>query len=310
MAVKGTKKVEGEWSKKYGIGSFNIIGVNMSYQELKDAGFYVKEEDLEKEREFTGDDEGIPTIRLEFACESLEGLKRKFTFFVKNENNESKAGNFEFINDQAKNGWSTSEKKYIPKNAEYALYFTGEDDNLNPRPAKQGEYNVMSFLRCAMAIDWKNGGTLSYDWRKIFQGNVKEIREDLASEFKQNVVVACTIATKDTDNGPKQVESFYQYAFAPGGYYKTLLNHGTYSESDVQKLHASKEGNVGKKGKDRTFLNALEELIIKMTDKEYPCKDMFHLGKIKDFSPEDHGEMSDKAIISTDTTEPVNTSRY
>ncbi len=91
MAVTGNVKTTTEWSKSYGLASYEVLGCNLSYKELKDLGFYVKDEDLDKDREFTGDKEGIRTVRLEFACKSVgqNSKLKKFTFWLEDSNDRN-----------------------------------------------------------------------------------------------------------------------------------------------------------------------------------------------------------------------------
>ena len=107
MAVKGNKKQEKEFSKTYGFAPYQVLGVNLSYKALKELGFWVKDEDLESDRDFVGDDEGVPTVMMEFACRATTpgNRLRKFTFWLKKQNDRNKEDSpkgdlFKFINDQ------------------------------------------------------------------------------------------------------------------------------------------------------------------------------------------------------------------
>lgn len=321
MAVHGQRKQENTYSKSYGIGAFEILGVNMSYPELKEAGFYVKDEDLDKEREFVKEREGIDTVMLEFACKTVGANPKykRFTFFLEDKNDRNKEDSekgplYKFINEQGSTAWSKKPNTYVPLNPEYAEYFTGKDDAYNPRPAKVGEEQLMAFMRCAMAIDYKAGGTISYDTKKFFRGSFKEIQSDLKSDFLQTVVVATTIKVKETEDGVKEVESFYPYAFAPGSYYKLLLNKKDrkFTQEDIDAILERKRKNKAKEGK-KSWINPLEEMVVKMADLDYGCKDAFYLGVIKDFDGEAHVETSTDAIVPDESyseTDEEDTSKY
>src|SRR6266496_2672427 len=115
MAVTGTVKTEnsGNFSKKIGLGAFQICGVNLSYEELKEKGFYVKDEDLSKDRDFIGERDGVTTVMLEFALKEVgksHPLMKKISFFLADEDRESKnnSGSFQWINAQGNTSYARS----------------------------------------------------------------------------------------------------------------------------------------------------------------------------------------------------------
>lgn len=318
MAITGQKKEQKEFSKSYGLAAYEVLGVNLKYKELKELGFYVKEEDLETERDFTGERDGNQTVQLEFACKSVgsNSKLKRFSFWLENKNDrnnpESEKGDlYKFINDQGSTAWSKKANEYTPLNPEYAKYFTGEDDALNPRPAKVGEEAFMAFMRSCLAVNFKEGGTISYNTKKFFNGNFKDLQGDLETDFLTTVLVATTIKIKETDEGIKEVESFYGYAFAPGSYYKTVMNKGEWDEDAIQAIHDKIAGNKKKeKGVKKDYVTPLETLIAKMTDAQYPCKDVYHIGIVKDYVSDNHPETSKAAVIHAEEVEEGDTSKY
>lgn len=306
MAITGQKKEStgGTYQKTYGICGYEILGVNLSNEELKEHGFYVKDEDLEKEREFTGEREGVTNVRLEFAAKSLgkDEKLRRFSFWLENSNarnkeNGPKGDLFKFINDQGDVSWSRQPAVFEPLNPQYAHYFTGVDDAYNPRPAKKGEEEFMLFMRNCMAIDFRNGGTIKYNLKKLFNGNVSEIAADLKTEFLTPIVVATTIEVKNTDDGIKEVEAFYRYAFAPAKSWAELQKKGEFTDQDVLRIHNTIDDNKLKTGRNKTYVTPLEKLVAKLTDREYPCKDVFYLGLPKAYISEQNVESSEQTII-------------
>lgn len=314
MAITGNKKETTEvsnYTKTYGIGQFEILGVNLPYKKLKELGFYVKEEDLEKDRDFTGEVEGHAKVQLEFACRDFnkpERLKR-FSFWLEDVEVKTKADNpvekWQFINAQGRCSWSLKPTSFV---TEYdSTFFTGVDDAYEPRPAKKGEEEFMAFMRAAMRINYKEGGTIRYNVKKLFAGNVKEIQDDLNTDFLGTVLIATVIRLKQTEEGLKEIETFYSRAFAPGDSYKLLETKKSYSDADIKAVHDKIANNFGKKGKDRKYVTPLEELIAKITDEKYPCKDVFHIGMIKEYKSGNHIEASDSAIITEDDYESAGT---
>jgi hypothetical protein len=309
MAVTGTARVsnEKEFKKTLGLGAFSVLGVNLDYPKLKELGFYVKDEDLEKERVFTGEKEGVATVRLEFAVQNLnnEDDRRKFSFFLENAPRVNKSGTlYSFINNQGRCAWSTNEDKYVGIKPEYDVYFTGLENCLEPRKALKGEEELMLFMRAIFAnMDWRAGATLTYNTKKWFGENFDELNKDLKTDVVGTVIVGCTIKEKDGEDGKKYNESFYNKAFAPGSYYKFLNNKGEFTALDVDSINKRIANNKGKSGKDRNYVNPLEELVVKMADSEYGCTEIYHLGKLKEFNPEEHFATSSSSVVQEDSSE-------
>ena len=310
MAVTGNRKQDVSYAKHYGLAAYEILGVNLSNKDLNELGFYVKEEDLEKEREFTKDKDGVDVVMIEFATRSVgdNPKLRRFSFFLEDRNNRNKEGGekgdlFQFINDQGSVAWSKNSRVYEALNPQYAEYFTGKDDSLNPRPAKVGEEQFMNFMRNCMAIDYKAGGTISYNTKKLFRGNVKEVEGDLETDFLSTILVATTIKLKEDETGIKEIESFHPYAFAPGSYYRTVSQKGKFTDEDVEAIHLKIENNKGKQSGERKWISPLEQLIAKMTDKNYPCKDLYYLGVVKEFTGAEHIETSDVTLMHDNDAE-------
>ena len=302
MAVQGTAKISnegtGNYQKMIGFAPYQVIGVNLSNEELKEQGFFVKEGDENVEREFTGEKEGVNTVRLEFACKNIlnENDKKKFSFFLENEVRQNKTGTLtHFINSQGAISWSTNPDKYIGINSEYDVYFTGINNALEPRPALKGEEELMLFMKAIFAnMDWKAGATLVYDTKKWFKGNFNELNKDLQTEFASSVIVANTIKEKTGEDGSvKHVESFYNKAYAPGSYWKFLVNKKEFTEADAESIQKRFETNKTKKDrKEKSYINPLETMVMKMSDVEHGCKDTMYLGILKPFNPEDFTETS------------------
>jgi len=325
MAVTGTKKeaTSGGYQKTYGLAAYEVLGVNLSNKELKELGFWVKEGEEEIEEGFTGEEDGNQKVTIEFACKSLAGKLRKFSFYLVNKNDrnnpESTSGDlYTFINDQGANAWSTKPNEFVPLSTQYAKSFTGVDDSLNPRPAKKGEKQLMLFMRSCMAINYKEGGTIKYNIKKLFNGNFGELKDDLKTDFLTTILVATTIAVKETDEGSKETESFYRNGFAPGILYEHVVNKGEYTIADIKLIRDNITNNKGKTGRNRKFITALEYLLVDMTKEKHGCKDLYYLGVVKDYDPKTHIEMSNEAII-VEKEEPAiikkptpvgNTSKY
>lgn len=316
MAVTGTKKepTAGVYQKTYGLAAYEVLGVNLSNKELKEAGYYVKEGEEENERDFTGEKEGNQTIFLEFACKSMAGKLRRFSFWLekkadRNSPESEKGDLYKFINDQGMTAWSTKPNEFVEIKGTNRSFFAGTDDSLNPRPAYVGEEQFMLFMRSCMAINYKEGGTIKYNVKKLFNANFSELKDDLKSDYITTILVATTISVKEKDGEMKEIESFYRYAFAPGILYKDVLNKKEYTEADAKAIRDKIANNKGKTGKDRKFVTALEYLIAKMTDPDHGCKELYYLGVVKDYTSDAHIETSNEPVV-VEQEEGSDTSKY
>lgn len=312
MAASGEKRVQSDYSPKIGIGQFEILGVNLSNEDVKKNGFFVKDEDLEKERDFTGtkDVEGIKkpvrTVRLEFLAKELKGENphtQRFSFFLEDRNRVNKNGDlYQFINNQGNTFWSTDPKEFKPSSA--APWFAGVDNIYEPRPAKEGEEHFMSFMRSCMAVDFGKGGTLTYNISRLFDGKYDELNDDLESDFASPVLVAVTVKEKeeeseDGDTTTKFVQSFYNKAFAAGALVKFLNNKKEFTEEDVKDINNKILNNKGKKGKDREYVNDLQKMVVSIADSEHGCKDLYSLTPLKTFKADDYLVGTDEAVSAT-----------
>lgn len=300
MAITGNVR---EYTKTYGFGLFEILGVNLSNQELKELGFYVKEGEENKEREFTSEKEGVRRAVIEFAvrCVAPNKKYRRLTFFLSDENARNKEGGtvniWKFVNDRGEVAWSTDPKKFVPYVKSFAEKFMGTDGNLNPRPAKVGEDEFMQFMRNCMSVDFKSGGTLKYNVSKFFSGNFKELKDDLKTDFLSKIVVATTIQAKTEETGLVERESFYKYAFAPGSDYKYILDKEEYTDEDIANLKDKMSKNPEKAPSERVYPNGIERIILKMTDAKYPCQDVCYFGVAKNFVSSMNTETAQSSII-------------
>lgn len=275
-------------SKKIGFEDFSILGVNLTNYELKKLGFFVKEGDEEKDRStpYLTEREGIDQVELEFALKSDMGYLKKLSIFIKDKYSESKTGKFEYTNDRGGFTWA-EDIESLP------AYFKGKGNSLNPRKSRVGEKYFTHFLRNAL----KNKNVImKFDIAPFFKGNIKELINDLKSGAFDKVIVANTIQVSTEG---KEYEKCYTGAFASG-------EIKDYDTADVKRLLDTKEKNVqigrnnktlAKEDKEKYIqLSSLDELVLSMVDPGYPCKDIFYLGKLKDYHAEEYFQASNTPL--------------
>lgn len=318
MAVKGPKKEETQFterSKKIGIGNFEIVAVNpASNEDIAALGFPVFDENKEPEYVGTKDVEiknaagevidtidNVKTARIDFYLKELkvngtEGHKQRISFYLDNYSKKTKSGNTCYINEQGNH-------QYVKDEDDLWDSFKAYDY----REAKVGETDLYEFLRKAYNMKWSEGATVSYNIKDFFKGKFKELQDDVA-EIAGPIMIPITVVHKESEDAEgnkqyKEYQSFFK-AYAPGtaDNVKKLNLQQEWKEADAKAIRRKIDGNVGKKGKDRTFVNDLERMVDALENGEYSCKDSYFLGPLKDYNPEeDFVSTDDTAIAPSDS---------
>ena len=59
----------------------------------------------------------------------------------------------------------------------------------------------------------------------------------------------------------------------------------------------------GKKGKDRSYVNPLEEMVVKIADQEFGEKNIYFLGKLKPFNPEEFVATNSSSVVQESSSD-------
>jgi hypothetical protein len=288
MSTIGGKKREqssastSDFTKKVGLFEAEVVAVNPNAEEYKDIlGMELKEDS--KATEYLGTSQnGNKTLRIDFWLEEVKSKEKfKVTFFLEDLVKENK--------DQTK-------KQYI--NAVGMCSWADDPNNLYEwftnreyRPAFVGEEDLYNFLRTWLGnLDLRDAeSTLQIEWKKLMNGNVRDIKAQVGGEFATNVVALATIKSVIKEGDTKEYQAVYNKAFLPAYTLKNfrLIN---YSEDAVLKTLRAK------KSKD---LKPHERFVLNVTG-EYGCKDYYTFKDIKDYNPDDNLVASDKVIADDD----------
>ena len=287
MSTIGGKKREqssasAEFTKKVGLFEAEVVAVNPNAEEYKDIlGMELKEDS--KVTEYLGTSQnGNKTLRIDFWLEEVKSKEKfKVTFFLE---------------DLVKENKDNTKKQYI--NAVGMCSWADDPNNLYEwftnreyRPAFVGEEDLYNFLRTWLGnLDLRDAeSTLQIEWKKLMNGNVKDIKQLIGGEFVTNVVALATIKSVIKDGDTKEYQSVYNKAFLPPYVLKNfrLLD---YSNSGVLNTLRAK------KSKD---LKPHERFVVNITG-EYGCKDYYTFKDIKDYNADDNLVASDKVIADDD----------
>ena len=220
MAAKGSKleqKSGGEGIQLVcGLGLIEeVVAINPTNAEKAKLFGYELDDDREETEYVTKNDNGKEKLNLDIYY-NIQGVEapRKQRFFLENEaitfedDNDDNKVKFKFVNqvgqiataeDESDLGdwftefqeWDKEEKKFVK---------IGEKKTF--RKCLKGEDTLMRFLREALSINYElPSADLSYNYKKLFTGNVKELLTDLQGDLFRKFVVMTQVTTKDSDDG-------------------------------------------------------------------------------------------------------------
>jgi hypothetical protein len=288
MSTIGGKKREQsalavEFTKKVGLFEAEVVAVNPNAEEYKEIlGMELKEDS--KATEYLGTSQnGNKTLRIDFWLEEVKSKEKfKVTFFLE---------------DLVKENKDNTKKQYI--NAVGMCSWADDPNNLYEwftnreyRPAFVGEEDLYNFLRTWLGnLDLRDAeSTLQIEWKKLMNGNVRDIKQLIGGEFVTNIVSLATIKSVIKDGDTKEYQAVYNKAFLPA---YTLKNFRLLDYSNNSVLNALR----AKKSKE---LKPHERFVINVTG-EYGCKDYYTFKDLKDYNPDDNLVASDKVIADDDS---------
>ncbi len=269
MGVQGEVRNPESFTKHVGIFHGKVVAVNPDKEKLEQ----LLGTTLEKEPEYLSeDDEGNTKLTVSFWLEDINtGIKKPLKFYLKdlprtsNPKNESDPKKKQFINDVGITTWALKEE-------DLQDWFTERDY----RQAKIGEEELYKFI-----TNWlnkldtrKKGTTLTFDWKKLMRGNIKEIAEQIGGEYEGNVCCLCTVQTVEKDGEKVEYEKIYNKEFLPGYVIKQVV----LKKLDQDFIEAANQTDKKKRTK-------LQKFVLSVTDQEFGCKDHFILGELREYDP-------------------------
>jgi hypothetical protein len=274
---------EKDFPKKVGLFEARVIAVNPTREEYADIlGRQLSEESKATNYLGTSKD-GNSRLRLDFWLEEVKSAEKfKLTFFVEQKEKENRDGTKkQYINNVGRCTWADS-----PNNL--PSWFKERDN----RVAYVGEEDLYNFLRSWLSlIDFsKKSATLEVEFKKLMNGNVKELKEQINGEWDTNVVALATIHSKETEEGTKEFQTVYNKAFMP-----------SYSMKAFRLVDYNKPETVsGLRQKGSKDLKPHERFVLNVTG-EYGCKDFYTFQELKDYNADDNLVSSDRVIADDDS---------
>jgi hypothetical protein len=295
MAAIGGKKRETkefvDFQKKVGVFEAEVVAVNPDKEELEKLLDRTFEED--KEIEYLGEKEGVSTVRIGFYLKEVKtGEIYNVSFFLENRTRTNKdETKFQFINSVGQTSWAAEED-------DLGEWFTKDRD---VRKAKVGEEELYNFLRNWLSkLDFRDAdAVLSLDSKKLFKGNVKDIADQVGSEFTSTVVALATVKTKEVDGEVKSMQVINNKNFLPG--YNIKFFNKKFTQKDADRIAGILKGD-DKDAKKK--VKAYERFIASVMDSEYPVKQFYgtSLTALHDYDEAENPTTSE-AVVQEDDSE-------
>lgn len=267
-----------EYAKKVGLFEAEVIAINPTAEEYKDAlGIELPAES--KATEYLGKSrDGNTYLRVDVWLKDVKsGDKFKTTFFLEDKERENKDGSKkQYINNIGRCAWAADPN-------DLADWFAKRDY----RVAYVGEEELYEFLRTWLGkLDYmKENTVLQADWKKLMKGNLSELKSQVDGAYCTNIVALATIVMKEKDGETKEYQGVYNKAFLPA-YALKNFRVVNYSDPSVQ------SGLRAKKLKD---LKPHERFVINVTG-EYGCRDFYILKDLKEYNADDNLVASDEVL--------------
>lgn len=308
--MTGTKRENtgGERQLKIGWTESKVISACPTTEELGKIGI-----DVDEEPEYIKENkEGTNVARIDFWMEDVKsGYKYKRSFFLEDSVSETKAKEGEeagfkkktqYINQVGESGWAESKKDLQARFTKFRKKVKGTEDEYEEygdksfRVAKKGEADLMAFIKM-----WLSGcnfydvdTNILLDMKKIFNGNFKEIKEQVGGElaiiekggkeYPSTICEVLEVKTVDGEEGVKEYQSVWRRS-VPGWLMKTIRNTQFTKENIAKWL---KEGKRKDNPDGTRWLKDHEKLAVEISLGEYKSKNFYSLEPLHDYNSEEN----------------------
>lgn len=309
MAIGGKQKEYRSFDNTLEVGFFEaeVVAINPDKEELVKL-LNVGEEKIDnfKDPEYLDESkEGFPRLRISVWMKSMKGKLYNKAFFLEKKQrvykeSEDSEERFQFINEVGRTQWALTEEELSDafRSKKYRVAFSGED-------------KLYDFLRAWLrGLDFKHDpdATLSLDTKKLFNGNVKDLRDQVGGIFSYEVnpqtkkqtpftvIGMAEVKTRDVNGETKSIQHVYD-KFMPGYLMKHIRNT-RFTEENIE-VWRERKGQKDPSGKV-IYLKDWENLAVYITDSKNGSKNFFFLGEIKEYNPGENPVAPKEKIDSED----------
>lgn len=289
MVINQRTETTGDYSMEVGIGEFKVVAVNPTADEMNKL---LGTDKIEKEPVYVKEKDGVDEVTITFWVENIKtGKKYPYRFPILNKEKVwEKSGKTVWIN-------QTGGSATVMNKEDLQTWFTGftnKDKEViaekGYKKALVGEQELYAFMRNWISkCDYFAPSTdIFLDRKKLFRGNVSELKDLIGSELVDTVILALYVAIVDKDGETKQYQNIWKESL-PGYQMKKInlsIQQGSWDSDKVTKNW--KDSLTG----------------------EYGIRGAFLLDHIQKFDESKHINATNEVIRhSTDTTEaPTDTS--
>jgi len=282
--IGGVKREAFDFTKYIGLFEANVVAVNPSAEQLKDKlGIELKEDSKATEYLGTSQDENT-YLRVDVWLEEVKEKKPfKVSFFLEDKERVNKDDTKrQYINSIGVCSWA-ADTEDLPDwfvKRDYRVAYTGEEDLYN-------------FMRNWLSeLDYRHAETtLNLDWKKLMNGNIKDIKDQIDGEWCSSIVALATVVSRVKDDETKEYQGIWSKGFLSP---YTLRNFKLvdYSNQEVLDKLAAKKKDLKP-----------HERFVKQITGEYGCKDFYVLEALKEYDPDENIVSSDETKIEVDDSE-------
>lgn len=298
----GTRKEKEGFEKYVGYFLGRPVAINPDIDDMADLGINLKDEpvytkeveDIEKDEDGESISKIIKqaTIAIYFKDEKTGNLFNA-RFFLKDKDRWKKdKSKRQWINSQGSSGWALN-KEDLP------LFLTSRGQTV--RAAKDGEADLYDFITKWLSKgDYSKDFQLIFDWDKLIEGDVQDLRDLMKNDAA--VPVVCPATVRVTDDG-KEYQQIFNKGILPGWVWKTITAKKVLDsqfQKDALKAVNTFTNATKDERKKLTAPTKLQKAVVEMTDRENGCKDSYYLGLLKTYEAEDNFVSGDEAVVGAE----------
>lgn len=293
MSVSGKTRENKEFTKQTGFFEGEVVAINPTKDQLsKLLGVEIEDEIEYTSKEVLENGTEIAKAQVVFYVKDIKtGSIKNLRYFlkdldrtntIKEEEKGTKVAKKQYINSIGDTSWSDHPSN-LPE------WFTSRAY----RVAKVGEEELYKFVRSWLnKLDKKDAETtLSFDFKKLMSGNVKELTEQINGEYDETVTALVTVRTVKKDGEDKTYEQVYNKNIMPGFAMKTVRT-STVDQAFIDRAKAL----------ERKKRNTLQKFVLEVADGPYKIKDFYTLGELEDYDPSKNPVAGSKVLSEDDTS--------
>lgn len=289
-AVQGKVRENREFTKQTGFFEGKVVAINPSKEKIEK----MLGTELDEDPVYISEEEGVAKAQIVFWIKDMKAEEgqgyRSVRFFLKDVQRENK------ISEEDK-ATKVKKKQYInsiglttwaDNSANLPEWFVERDF----RVAMEGEEELYGFVTAWLnQLDRKDKDTLlAFDFRRLIQGNIKELTELIGSDYEGTIVCLVTVRKVEKDGESKEYEQIYNRDFMPG-----------FAMKQVRLKTIDAEFIERAKATERKKRSVLQRFVLKVTDSQYGIKDFYTLGELEEYDPTKNPVNSDKVLMDGDT---------